>query len=205
MTIRIWDQRFQRREAMNGFFRACCPEGAAVWGDLEPFASCAQLREGRCSSGMGQRASTLCASRILNAMIAEFVSLNSPRVGAQSLSRNQDGFRFRAGTRFRHLVTDVRFRADFIHDRPDRAYATAAGGAASQAPVDLAGSANGVCGGDGPDLMIRNHIARTHDHDTHSRPAWDTRPAASRGIAGVFQASFGTRIVPFRDAALQVQ
>jgi hypothetical protein len=43
---------------------------------------------------------------------------------------------------------------DLIHDGSDRADATAAGGAASQAPVDFTGGANGVCSGDGPDLMI---------------------------------------------------
>jgi hypothetical protein len=54
---------------------------------------------------------------------------------------------------------------DFVHDGPDRARAAPASGAAAQATVNLAGAADGVLGSDGSDLMVRNDIARTHDHD----------------------------------------
>lgn len=68
---------------------------------------------------------------------------------------------------------DARYRgrlggANLVHDAPDGAGAPAAGGAAAQAPVDLAGSANQAFGRDGSDLGVRNDIARTHDHAAHS-------------------------------------
>ena len=52
----------------------------------------------------------------------------------------------------------------FVHDPADGACATAAFGATAQAPVDLAGAARRAFGCDRPDLMVGNHVARTHDH-----------------------------------------
>src|SRR5262249_18898366 len=75
--------------------------------------------------------------------------------------------RANTGTRWKG---DCPLRVDFIHDVPDGAHATPAGGGASEAPVDLAGGADGLFGGNGPDLAVRNDIARTHNHDPHSRP-----------------------------------
>ena len=51
-----------------------------------------------------------------------------------------------------------------VHDPADGACAAAAFGAAAQAPVDLAGAAPRAFGCDRPDLMVGNHVARTHDH-----------------------------------------
>src|SRR5271169_2549287 len=52
----------------------------------------------------------------------------------------------------------------FVHDPADGAGATAAFGTAAQAPVDFAGAARRAFGRDRPDLMVGNHVARTHDH-----------------------------------------
>ena len=52
----------------------------------------------------------------------------------------------------------------FVHDLPDGACAAAAFGAAAQAPVDLTGAARRAFGRNRPDLMVGNHVARTHDH-----------------------------------------
>src|SRR5271163_2227545 len=52
----------------------------------------------------------------------------------------------------------------FVHDPADGAGAAAAFGTAAQAPVDFAGAARRAFGRDRPDLMVGNHVARTHDH-----------------------------------------
>ena len=52
-----------------------------------------------------------------------------------------------------------------VHDPPDRARATAAFGTAAEAAVHLAGRPHRAFSRNGSDLMVRNDIARTHDHD----------------------------------------
>ena len=51
-----------------------------------------------------------------------------------------------------------------IHDPPDGAGATAAFRIAPEAAVNFTGAAHIVLGRDGPHLMIRNDVARAHDH-----------------------------------------
>src|SRR5215831_13116365 len=58
-----------------------------------------------------------------------------------------------------------RLSEGLVHDPPDGTGATPAFGAASQAPVDLAGRPDHALRRNGPDLMVRNDVARTHDHE----------------------------------------
>jgi len=58
-----------------------------------------------------------------------------------------------------------RLSEGLVHDPPDGTGATPAFGAASQAPVDLAGRPDRALRRNGPDLMVRNDVARTHDHE----------------------------------------
>src|ERR1700694_4464722 len=51
-----------------------------------------------------------------------------------------------------------------VHDLADGACAAPAFGAAAQAPVHFAGAARRTFSCDRPDLMVGNHVARTHDH-----------------------------------------
>ena len=52
-----------------------------------------------------------------------------------------------------------------VHDPPNRTRATSAFGAASETAIDLAGRPHGAFCRNGTDLMVRNDVARTHDHD----------------------------------------
>ena len=51
-----------------------------------------------------------------------------------------------------------------IHDPPDRSRAPSTFGAAAETTVDLACRPYAALGRDGSHLMIRNDVARTHDH-----------------------------------------
>jgi len=59
-----------------------------------------------------------------------------------------------------------RFSDGLIHDLPDGAGATPAFGAASQTPIDLAGRPDSALVRNRSDLMVRNDVTRTHDHDS---------------------------------------
>lgn len=76
----------------------------------------------------------------------------------------------------------------------DGAHTTSAGGAAAQAPVDLAGSADSVFGRNGSDLMVRNDIARTHDH--YRTPS---QPVLLPGNAVILPSALRNRIIPNRN------
>ena len=55
-------------------------------------------------------------------------------------------------------------RQRLVHDAPDGAGATAAFRAAAETAIDFAGRAHRPFGRNGPHLMIRDDVARTHDH-----------------------------------------
>ena len=52
-----------------------------------------------------------------------------------------------------------------VHDPPNGASTASALGTAAQTPIDLARRSHGALGRNGSDLMVRNDVARTHDHD----------------------------------------
>jgi hypothetical protein len=52
-----------------------------------------------------------------------------------------------------------------VHDPPDGASTAPTFGTASQTPVDLARRSDGAFGCNGSNLMVRNDVARTHNHD----------------------------------------
>ncbi len=58
-----------------------------------------------------------------------------------------------------------RLSESLVDYAPNGASAAPTCGTASQAPVDLARRSDGAFGRNGSDLVIRNDVARTHDHD----------------------------------------
>src|ERR1700730_3289017 len=52
-----------------------------------------------------------------------------------------------------------------VHNPPDRTGTAATFGAASQTAIDLTGPPHGAFGRNGSDLMVRDDVARTHDHE----------------------------------------
>ena len=52
-----------------------------------------------------------------------------------------------------------------VHNPPDRTGTAAAFGAASETAIDLARPPHGAFGRNGSDLMVRDDVARTHDHE----------------------------------------
>jgi hypothetical protein len=118
--------------------------------------------------GGGRRATCLRQRRKRERAVAFLLVLRCERerrkqglrelcAGKGRLRRDAD-----AGTRRKG---DCLLREDFVHDVSDRTHTTPAGGAAPQAPVNLAGRADGAFGCNRPDLMVRNDITRTHNHD----------------------------------------
>jgi hypothetical protein len=60
----------------------------------------------------------------------------------------------------------------FVHDAPDGACAASALGAATQAPINLAGGARRSLGRErGPNVLVGQHIAGTDDHGNPAVPA----------------------------------
>jgi hypothetical protein len=65
---------------------------------------------------------------------------------------------------FRRKRRDRRGQS-LVHDPPNGASTAPTFGTASQTPIDLARRSDGAFGRNGSDLMVRNDVARTHDHD----------------------------------------
>ncbi len=95
-----------------------------------------------------------------------------------------------------------RFSEGLVHDSPDSASATPTFSAASQTPIDLTGRSDSALGRNRSDLMVRNHVARTHDHDGTPgsiRCFMSMRSALERILR------ITTLSLPFRDDVPQVQ
>jgi hypothetical protein len=88
-----------------------------------------------------------------------------------------------------------------VHDPPDGTGAAPTFGAAPKAAIDLAGRPHGAFGRNGSDLMIRDDVARAHDHDGTPRPLGDpafllmrsfkSAPSRMRTYPCHFAADFG--------------
>src|SRR5580693_6551620 len=63
----------------------------------------------------------------------------------------------------------LRCRKRLVHDPADGPRAASAFGAASEAAIDFARAPCAVFGRDRSDLVIRNDVARTHDHGRRSQ------------------------------------
>src|SRR5258707_15740892 len=80
----------------------------------------------------------------------------------------RDGVAF--GRRASAVVWAGSRRAEgLVHNPPDRTGTAATFGAASQTPIDLTGRPHGAFGRNGSDLMVRDDVARTHDHEEDSQ------------------------------------
>src|ERR1700730_17470861 len=115
--------------------------GSSAW----PTQRCHSVNSGACSRGFGQ---SHVEGDSAGAMLVELL----------------DGLAF--GRRANAVARARSRRAEgLVHNPPDRTGTADTFGAASQTPIDRTGRPHGAFGRNGSDLMVRDDVARTHDHE----------------------------------------